>query len=878
MTFRRAVLFILVFALLLGCAALPAGAEHTHHWVDGPNIQQPTCTEPGWKTQYCDCGQSRDVQLPALGHEFSQQVYTGYADCTHYGSFYWVCERCGAHSAIGNDKPLGHDWDEGVITKAPRGFTPGEKTYTCKRDPSHTYTEEVEPTEWLFGTLEGDFVFQGFTDGSIELRDIPPLVIVKQPEGGYVNRDSDEGFELSIEVEGGEPSYSYEWHSGFILGLEGAKKVATIMTILFHGDEEKYNKLVEKILDDHVVGDDEPVCYATEGNRGYWCEVSDSKGRPAVSEVAKVKYKLEIVEQPVNCNIVNDGIAYLECKAQYGSGSYSYPWFKVNKNGGEDIFLNAENPIPITEEGEYYCRVTDEVTGETVESVNALVYVAPPIKVTVRDITNDPLSDHSLQELWPEEEGVFMATVSGGMPPYEVQLTRRNDDTYRIAQPDESGNVFTVGTDKAGWYTVDVTDSAEAKVYTLVIRKDRKLNVARQPVGARIQKYDYELISVAVSDGVLPIHYTLYRNGLVYDEATEDSTEATMEVFDPGSYYFKIEDAKGHWCYSASAVFDMAKIGITNYTPSAEILSPDVPAKLYVKAEGGVGPYDYYWIRVSDGGWTTMGHGSNEFSTIVPGNYFCLVIDAEKDSAYSKTMTVTQRGNPPAIVEQPKSFLNGDLNADGSVYGATLACDAVSATGDDSGLRYDWYRLAGIFPTSWRLYETNSRVIHPTVPGYYRCMVTDLNTGDPGMLNQQYAYSNIAAVSAKLSVEAVPTGNGGHIGAFGEYRYTIKGGLPPYKLAINLSSKNVTMEDDGYLRYTPFEETYITYPYIRKENAVGEQKLDMYHYAEYWDIFEQKTSYKWVNAEYSFLVNDAAGAFDSTELINVFNDYRMGDD
>ena len=52
----------------------------------------------------------------------------------------------------------------------------------------------------------------------------------------------------------------------------------------------------------------------------------------------------------------------------------------------------------------------------------------------------------------------------------------------------------------------------------------------------------------------------------------------------------------------------------------------------------------------------------------------------------------------------------------------------------------------------------------------------------------------------------------------------------------------------------------------------------MYHYAEYWDIFEQKTSYKWVNAEYSFLVNDAAGVFDSTELINVFNDYRIGDD
>ena len=98
MTLRRVTLFILIFALLLGCAALPAGAEHKHTWKDLPDgvIQQPTCTDNGWKIQYCTgCGITKDVKIPALGHSFTTKTYKSYADCEHYGIFYWTCSRCG---------------------------------------------------------------------------------------------------------------------------------------------------------------------------------------------------------------------------------------------------------------------------------------------------------------------------------------------------------------------------------------------------------------------------------------------------------------------------------------------------------------------------------------------------------------------------------------------------------------------------------------------------------------------------------------------------------------------------------------------------------------------------------------------------------------
>lgn len=38
---------------------------------------------------------------------------------------------------------IGHDWDEGKVTKEPTYTENGEMTYTCKNDPTHTYTEVI---------------------------------------------------------------------------------------------------------------------------------------------------------------------------------------------------------------------------------------------------------------------------------------------------------------------------------------------------------------------------------------------------------------------------------------------------------------------------------------------------------------------------------------------------------------------------------------------------------------------------------------------------------------------------------------------------------------------------------------------------------------
>ncbi|MCR4577520.1 MAG: hypothetical protein K5784_06400, partial [Clostridiales bacterium] len=138
----------LMLALILLAGVLPsavADEPHTHVWKTVSRVN-PTCTAGGHVTYVCSCGARKAENLPALGHEWAEKVYTGYADCTHYGVFYWVCSRCGAHSGTGNDAPLGHDWDGGTLTKAPTETEEGEITYYCKRNISHTKTEAVPAT------------------------------------------------------------------------------------------------------------------------------------------------------------------------------------------------------------------------------------------------------------------------------------------------------------------------------------------------------------------------------------------------------------------------------------------------------------------------------------------------------------------------------------------------------------------------------------------------------------------------------------------------------------------------------------------------------------------------------------------------------------
>ena len=113
-----------------------------HAWDNGKVTKEPTETETGVKTFTCTrCSETKTEVIPPLSHKHSYDAVVTPPTCTEKGYTTHTC-ACGDSYVDTYVDALGHAWDNGKVTKEPTATETGVRTYTCTRC-HETKTESI---------------------------------------------------------------------------------------------------------------------------------------------------------------------------------------------------------------------------------------------------------------------------------------------------------------------------------------------------------------------------------------------------------------------------------------------------------------------------------------------------------------------------------------------------------------------------------------------------------------------------------------------------------------------------------------------------------------------------------------------------------------
>lgn len=580
------ILIPLALVLMLFALALPTQAdtlvEHTHNFAQSGITKQPTCTESGVKTSYCNCGERKTESIPALGHSWSAWKTTKAATCTAAGTQTRTCSCCGKTET--KAIPAGHKWSAWKIVKKA----------TCGEDGTSRRTCSVcKKTDTITIKATGKHKY-----GSWKV--ITPATCTEKGLRERVCSVCGQKQKQQIKALGGKHQWS-------------AWKVTQAATCTEAGEESRacskckdtQTRAIDPLGHDWDNGvNTVPAGFLETGVKTYTCarcgatkteEVPVNVPMNGSSIMDQLRNlppdagshdELRIVTQPTGGSMDHEGGSLtLSVEAAGGTPPYTYQWRGMSSVTDWPFWFNVENGTDSTLEAQkgnrrYYCQVYD-AKGNRVDSARVLVTYNLYISQQPKN-TNSRLSDT-----------VFIE-AAGGTPPYSY--------AWYIALEDGTGHQFSNQVNNSipsnigiGQVYCVVSDDAGASVtsntVTIYDVEPLWLNSTSTPVivpaNADISSLSEDL-QVSFGGGMPPykIRWWFDANPLTDDKSTEENSSSVI-ASDLGIYTFRVMDAVGERKYiSISVDYEQLDYPINTSDNNPIIIRQPESVKLEYREDG----------------------------------------------------------------------------------------------------------------------------------------------------------------------------------------------------------------------------------------------------------------------------------------------------
>ena len=129
--------------------------NHIHKYTS--KITNPSCTESGYTTFVCGCGDAYIAdQTNATDHNYNKKVTA--PSCTEKGYTTYTCSVCGDSYTGNKTNAAGHSWGSWKVTKEPTTTAEGTEQRTCKscgKTDSRSVAKLPEETKPVYETFSG---------------------------------------------------------------------------------------------------------------------------------------------------------------------------------------------------------------------------------------------------------------------------------------------------------------------------------------------------------------------------------------------------------------------------------------------------------------------------------------------------------------------------------------------------------------------------------------------------------------------------------------------------------------------------------------------------------------------------------------------------